>query len=284
MRGEGFTKGGRAYIALGCPLSLRPVDNITFHGTFLFGTCQALFTSRIADMSSSPTPRQDQTSIIGRLWNCLETWELSVSLEERSMLMAEFISMYSLISDGSFRRERFVYSMWEASTQTSSLLAALQRKLTTTRARMGTLSQVGLDDRAEIAIGTLIISGVRRHIADLLTSFCTFATSWLREILSAPFQTSAHTLNGNGTPEFPNTVSPLELSLTRQRLRESTSGCHSLLLELANHERGKSFEGRRFASMRNIKMLSPAGSLTTRCLARAHTPPSGARGGPWSLA
>lgn len=47
---------------------------------------------------------------------------------------------------------------------------------------------------------------------------------------------------------------------------------------------GKSFVGRRCASMRNITMLSPAGGLTTKCLARAHTPPSGARGGPWSLA
>nr|WPD49009.1 MAG: replication-associated protein [Grus nigricollis-associatied genomovirus] len=193
-------------------------------------------------------------------WTCLETWELSASLEERSMLMAEFISMYSLISDGSFRRERFVYSMWEASTQTSSLLAALQRRLTTTRSRMATLWQADLEDRAETAIGTLIISGVRRHIADLLTSFCTFATSWLREILSAPFQTSGPTLTGSGTPEFPNTVSPLELSLTRQRLRESTSGCHSLLLELANHERGMRWTGSGWTEHATL-LKSPVNSL-----------------------
>lgn len=231
-------RGDWAYIAWGCPLSLRPVDNITFHGTFLFGTCQALFTSRTDDMSFSPTPSQDSTSIIGQLWTCLETWERSASLDERVMLMAEFITMYSQISDGSFRREKFVYSMWEASTQTSSLLDALQRKLTTTRSRMGTLLREGLEGRAEIAIGTLIISGLRRHMLDLLTSFCTFATNWLREILCGASQTSGLTPIGNGTTEWPYTISPLALSLTRQRLRESMSGCHSLLLDLASHERG----------------------------------------------
>ena len=189
-------------------------------------------------MSYSPTPKPETTSIIGKLWTCLHQWELSVSLEESSMLMAEFISMYSLTSDDSFHREKLIYSMWEASTQTSSLLAALQQKLSTTQSKMATLLRAGWEDRAEIAILTLIRSGTRRHIADLLRNFCTFATNWLREISSEDFPRFEPTLTGNGL-NFCTTINPQMLSLTRQRLRESMSGCHSLLLELGRAERGK---------------------------------------------
>lgn len=189
-------------------------------------------------MSSSPTPSLETNSTIGQLWTCLATWELSVSLDESFTKMAEFTTTYSLISDGSFRQERLTYSMWEATTQTSSLLVELRRRLTTTHARMETLLQEGLEDRAEIAIATLIASGVRRHMRDLLRNFCTFAISWLREISSEDFPRFAPILTGNGI-EFQNTINPRELSLTRQQLRESTSGCHSLILELAEAERGE---------------------------------------------
>lgn len=202
-------------------------------------------------MSSSPTLRPDPTLIIGRLWSCLETWELSVSLDEKITLMAEFISMYSATSDDSFRRERLIYSMWEASTQTSSLLDALQRRLSITLARMETLSLAGLEDRAEMQISTLIRSGTRRHIAELLTSFSTFATSWLREISSEVSPHFEPTATGNGTTGPWYTINPVELSLTRQRLRESTSGSHSLLLDLGRLERGRrSLEGGQWLGRR----------------------------------
>ena len=101
-------------------------------------------------------------------------------------------------------------------------------------------SPAGSEDRAETAIGTLINSGIRRQIAELLMSFCTFAISWLLEISSEVSLNSEPTLPGSGLPEFWNTINPMELSLTRQRLRESTSGSHKLLLELARADRGES--------------------------------------------
>lgn len=233
-------RGRGVLIGRGCPLSLCPLDNIKTKGHFLFGTCQAS-TSRIADMSSSPTLRPDPTSIIGQLWGYLDRWERSVSLAEKIMLMGEFITTYSLTSDDSFRRERLIYSMWEASTQTSNLLGGLQARLSITLARMETLSQAGLEDRAEMQISILIRSGLRRHIADLLTSFFTFATSWLHEISSEDSPPFEPTATGNGTTGPWRTINPRELSMTRQRLRESMSGCHSLLLDLGNLARGESW-------------------------------------------
>ena len=137
------------------------------------------------------------------------------------------------------------------------------------------LLREGLDGRAEIAIGTLIISGLRRHMLDLLTSFCTFATNWLREISCGASQTSGLTPIGNGTTEWPYTISPMALSLTRQRLRESMSGCHSLLLDLANHERGKFKSGHIYP-----RVFERRGASRQSDPCRSRMPPRGAPGHP----
>lgn len=147
--------------------------------------------------------------------------------------------MYSLISDGSTALEKLTYSMWEASNLTSNQLGELRRKLTTTSARKETLLLEGWHDRAEIQISTLIISGLRRAAVRLVTSFCTFATSWLREISFEVFQISGLMPSGSGPREDWTTFNPQMLSLTRQRLMDSTSGSISLLWDLERLERGK---------------------------------------------
>lgn len=180
-------------------------------------------------MSSSPTVKLDPTLIIGQLSICCQYSERNVSLDESCTKMEEFISMFSLISDGSFRQERLTYSMWEAVTLTSCQLGQLRERCTTMQSRMETVLRVASNDRAQTAILTLTISGLQQRIANLWRSFCTFATVWLQEISSVVSQTSKPTLTGNGEENQAHTLDPRALGLTRQKLHESLSGCVKLI-------------------------------------------------------
>jgi len=196
------------------------------------------------------------------------------------MLMAEFISMYSQISDGSLAHERLTYSMWEAVTLTSNQLEELRRKLTTTYARMETWLQGGLEDRAEIQISTLIISGLRRQTVNLARNFSTFAISWLHAISSEDSLSFGHTRDGSGTPESCLTINPPMLLLTRQRLMDSTSGSLSLLLDLERLERGESCPSLTLRSggpptwgspsLRFMKLEGVQNSVSTRGFSMTH--------------
>lgn len=188
-------------------------------------------------MSSSLTHRLDQISTIGSCWTVLEAWELSASSAESHMRMVDFITMYSAISDGSLAQEKLTYSMWEAATQTSSQLEGLRRKLTTTHARMAMWSLEGSRDLAQTQIGTLMISGLQRHIRDLLASFCTFATNWLHEISYEASLSLRRTLDGSGMTQPLPTNSPAELCITRKQLMDCVHGCFRLNSDLDRLDR-----------------------------------------------
>jgi len=190
-------------------------------------------------MSSSPIPKPETIVMIGLGWTCLRTWELSAASQESFTKMEEFISMYSQISDGSFRHERLMFSMWEASTLTSNQLGELRARLSTTSARMEILSQAGYHDRAETQIGILIRSGIQRQINNLLKSFCTFAINWLHEISYEDSPISEPMQHGNLLNDLNRTVHPQALSLTRQELREWQNGSIRLIWGLEQLDRGE---------------------------------------------
>ena len=151
--------------------------------------------------------------------------------------MAEFISTYSLISDGSLAVERLMYSMWEAVTLTSRSVDALRGRRTTTQSRMETLLQGGSSDptkRAEMALGRLILRGIQSSRLKLLKSFGHFAMTWLHEILLARFPHFRSIATGDIALSLDPTVLQLGMSLTRHALQNSTNGCCKLIWDLEN--------------------------------------------------
>nr|UGV21555.1 MAG: replication-associated protein [Giant panda Genomoviridae] len=104
--------------------------------------CQAFFAMH--DTFSSLT-HNAATCPSGPCWTSFHHWELSASLDESSTRISAFISTCSQISDGSFEVEKLIFSMWTVGTQTSNALGELQRKVTTMRSRMETLSPGGLE-------------------------------------------------------------------------------------------------------------------------------------------
>lgn len=191
-------------------------------------------------MPSSPTPSV-AISILGELWNACQSIELSASLAESCTKMEEFIFIVSSISADSLVLERLQFSMWEASTLTSSNLAELRRRDMTMRSKMvrWSLEDSGVHcTRAEVALTRLILSGVQLSWQKLLKSFGSFATSWFRNIWSEAIHLYGNSMTGSLHPEILSMSHPEEYGLTRQQLRESTSGSCRLIWDLERLEEG----------------------------------------------
>lgn len=191
-------------------------------------------------MPSSPTPSAE-TWTLGELWNIFQNFELSVSLEESCTLMEEFTSMLSSISTDSLALERLQYSMWEAVILTSKSLEELLRRATTTRSKMATWWAEDWSvpcTRAEVALGRLILSGVRSSWQTVLRSFGDFAMNWFRNMWLEVLLRYPNTPSGDIDPRLLLTRHPLEYGSTRQLLMESTSGSLRLLWDLDHLEQG----------------------------------------------
>ena len=191
-------------------------------------------------MPSSPT-HSVAISILGELWKCSQRTELSVSLEENCTRMEEFIFMLSSISVDSSVQEQLQFSMWEAATLTSRSLEELRRRDTTMRSKMAMWSledSPGHPTKAEVALTRLILSGVRLSWQRQQTTFGDFATNWFRNMWSEAIHLYGSIASGSLHPSILSTLPPEGYGLTRQELRESTSGSCRLIWDLEHLEEG----------------------------------------------
>lgn len=191
-------------------------------------------------MPSSPTPNV-AISILGELWRSLQTFELSASLEESCTRMEEFIFILSSISIDSSAQERLQFSMWKAATLTSRSLGELRRRDTTMRSKMAMSSLEGSGvqiTRAETALTQLILNGVRLSWQRQQNSFGNFAMNWFRNMWSEAIQLYGSIASGSLHPSILSTLPPEGYGLTRQQLRESTSGSCRLIWDLEHLEEG----------------------------------------------
>lgn len=191
-------------------------------------------------MPSSPTANV-AISILGELWTCLQNIELSASLDESCTRMEEFTYTLSSISVDSSVQERLQFSMWEAATLTSRSLEELQRRDTTMRSKMAMSSQEGSNvrlTRAEVALTQLILNGVRLSWQRQQSSFGNFATNWFRNMWSEAILLYGSIASGSLHPSILSTLPPEGYGLTRQQLRESTSGCCRLVWDLEHLDEG----------------------------------------------
>ncbi|ALC04312.1 putative protein [Gemycircularvirus gemy-ch-rat1] len=187
-------------------------------------------------MPSSPMHNVGDLGFLGLLWGCSQRIELSVPLEESLTLMGEFTSTLSSISADSSAVERLMFSMWEAATLTYRSLEGLQRRATTTGSRMAMWSQEDSNgrylDRAEVALARLVLSGLQLRWQRTQENFGDFVTSWLQNMSAALSTASGATQTGSSGLWMNPTLPPMEYGLTRQRLRESTSGSVRLVWDL----------------------------------------------------
>lgn len=191
-------------------------------------------------MPSSPTPSV-AISILGELWSSLQAFELSASLEESCTRMEEFTFILSSISIDSSAQERLQFSMWEAATLTSRSLEELRRRDTTMRSKMAMWSQGDSNvpcTRAGVALTQLILSGVRLSWQKQQSSFGNFATNWFRNMWLEAIHLYGSIASGSLHPSILSTLPPEGYGLTRQQLRESTSGSCRLIWDLEHLDEG----------------------------------------------
>lgn len=173
------------------------------------------------------------------LWSSFHHWEQSASLDESITRMEEFTSTCLSTSDGGFDHEDLMYSMWEVSTRTSSLLREHQTRDTNTRLRMETLyaedSQNPTASRAEVEIARLIRNGLKLRVRQVETSFGRYATNWIRNRLRATSILCRSTPTGNLLRCLPCTSARMTLRASRAEWTEEMIGYNNLVLDVENH-------------------------------------------------
>lgn len=110
---------------------------------------------------------------------------LSVSSPERyTQLLEEFIFTCLSTLGESFEADPLGSSMWTVGIRTWCLLGELQRKGTTTRLKMETLSRGASRDlnHAEECMLDLIDSSISRTCASLRRNFLSYTTKWIEEL------------------------------------------------------------------------------------------------------
>nr|UGV21551.1 MAG: replication-associated protein [Giant panda Genomoviridae] len=196
--------------------------------------CQAFFAMH--DTFSSLT-HNAATCPSGPCWTSFHHWELSASLDESSTRISAFISTCSQISDGSFEVEKLIFSMWTVGTQTSNALGELQRKVTTMRSRMETLSRVvSSDQTASMGAVRLLTCGLRLRARRIEASFGVFARNWIPRVCAAHSGSCRNSPTGDSPRSLPSMSHPEELTLFREMLMVEVHGWKQLVLDWETHQ------------------------------------------------
>lgn len=174
-----------------------------------------------------------------QLWMSLLHWELSASLDESITRLEAFICTFSATSDGSFAVEELIFSMWEDSTQTLSLLVAHRKRDTITRSRMATLSVEALADRsqqrAEAEICQLILNGLRLRVQKVEMCFGDLCMSWIQKRLLLPSGPCSGMLIGSSDPTLCCMSRQQEYPSARGSWTDEIIGYNSLVFDWENH-------------------------------------------------
>ena len=161
----------------------RPMERERLYPFNRFCDCEACQTvehlDSTLDMAFSPTPSVP-TSIHMQLLFILDRLERSVSLEEKTTDLKEYISMLSLCSNESSPLGTAGPLTSQVATQILSQATAHLKMVGTMRRKMATLSEEASSGRAEetYQYAELVLCGLKSSWQRLETSFLDFARIW----------------------------------------------------------------------------------------------------------
>ena len=184
------------------------------------------------DMDFSHTPNA-ATSTLGALLRCLETWELSVSLDEKITLMEDFTSMLSSCSNGSLSHEMSVYSMWTDTIQISFAVTAHRKRVQLMQQKKETLwLEDSTSANSEHRFLTLGLCGLKSSYRELERNFLRLARVWLQGHFVVPSLHSSATPTGSIDPSPCRTNILVEYRLIQQLTQSSMLGYHTIWRDL----------------------------------------------------
>ena len=178
-----------------------------------------------------------ETFNLSDLWSISQRWDRTSSSDERITLMEELTCTCLQISNGSFEVDRLISLILTVTTRTYHLVRVHQRRVTTMRSRMETLSEGLSHDRnpAELEMGRLAINGLSLRMQRIVTTFGSWLTNWTRSLQSV---LSTNSRNG-ATGDLHLYVLPMstheELNLWSRTMTEDIRGYVSLASDLENH-------------------------------------------------
>jgi len=184
-------------------------------------------------MSSSLTLNA-ATWIPGLYTTLLHHFQLSVSLDEKLMLMEVFTSTLSWISGERSTSETLDDSMLRASTRMYSHAVAHRKRCSTMRSRTETLSQEDSIPSSTIMFRRLVTSGLESHMRQLWTNFGTLFESWHHERFVATSTPSEPMPNGTIDPRLLHTSTPRPFDLALREFQSSMNGYVTICLELVS--------------------------------------------------
>jgi len=184
-------------------------------------------------MSSSLTLNA-ATWIPGLYTTLLHHFQLSVSLDEKLMLMEVFTSTLSWISGERSTSETLDDSMLRASTRMYSHAVAHRKRCSTMRSRTETLSQEDSVPSSTIMFRRLVTSGLESQMHLLWTSFGTLFESWHHERFAATSTPCVPMPNGTIDPRLLNINTPRPFNLALQEFRNLMNGYVTTCLVLVS--------------------------------------------------
>lgn len=218
-------------------------------------------------------------SILGPLWTAFQRWERSASSRESCMLISDFISIASSISEENFDQERQMYSMLTVATQTLNHLVELHGQVLIMQSRMVTLSVE--DSHARVSLGlnpleTMCVNTLKSRMRTISNIFGSYFTTWIQRQLSSTLAQPPSTQR-HGLPMWnPDTSLEEDRSLWVEMMTVEMHGMTNLASDLLNHfevtphppARHPSLRGEPKATIPFISLLgrSPLGRCKANCL------------------
>lgn len=173
-----------------------------------------------------------------KLWSFFQAWEASASSGEKYMLMEEFTSIASSISEENSEAEDLISLMSTVVTQTSRLLTELHGEVTTMRSRMVTSYAGGSEDPRSLAQNELRrigINGLRSRMQRIENIFGSWFTTWIQRLLLAISGNSRSMPIGDLQSLIPSMWHPEESRLLVEMMMVEMRGSANLVLDLESH-------------------------------------------------
>lgn len=175
-----------------------------------------------------------ETWIPGLFTTLLHHFQLSVSLDEKLMLMEVLTSTLSWISAEKSTSEILDVSMLKATTRMYNHAVGLRKRCSTMQSKMETLSQEDSPPDWTIRFTQLTLSGLKSHMLEVWTSFGILFESWHHERFVATSNPSAPMPSGTIDPRLLNTNTPRPFNFALREFHNSMNGYVTTCLELVS--------------------------------------------------
>jgi len=175
-----------------------------------------------------------ETWIPGLFTTLLHHFQLSVSLDEKLMLMEVLTSTLSWISAERSTSETRDDLMLKATTRMYNHAVAHRKRCSTMRSRTETSSQEDSPPDWMTRFTRLTLSGLESHMLEVWTSFGILFESWHHERFVATSSPSAPMPSGTIDPRLLNTNTLPRFNLALREFHDSMNGYVTTCLELVS--------------------------------------------------